>query len=73
MDSAPCPSCTNLAGQVNALTEVIRGVVYAARPHTPADEKERAWKAAGAVLAIADRRADPEFQARLADVKERHG
>jgi hypothetical protein len=70
---AECERCSWLAMQVNALEEVIRGVVIASRPGTAAAERDRAWRAAGAVMNINERRKDKDFVARLAEVRERHG
>lgn len=61
-----------LAGQVNALVEVIRGVVVASRPGTPKEEKDTAWRCAGVILDIETCRRDPDFMKRLAAVRDRN-
>jgi hypothetical protein len=67
-----CEQCARFAMQINALEEVIRGVVIASRPDTPDDEKDWAWRAAGAVMTINEKRKDKDFVARLAEVRKRH-
>ena len=69
---AECERCSHLAMQINALEEVIRGVIIASRPGTPEDEKDWAWRAAGAAMNISEARKDKDFVARLAEVRKRH-
>jgi hypothetical protein len=51
-----------------ALTEIIRGLVEAARPGTDPEVRHAAWKRAGVVIQVADARANEhEFLARITE------
>ena len=61
-----------LTMQVNALVEVIRGLVITARPGTTDEDRELAWRRAAAVVAIEDTRTNHDFMDRLAAVRGHH-
>lgn len=55
-----------LAAQVNALVEVIRGLVISTRPGTTTEERNLAWRRVRAIVEIEYARTNHDFMARLA-------
>lgn len=65
--------CGDLAQETQrttALLDVIRRVVETSRPGTTAEERNYAWKLAGAAIAVDERRQDEDFMARMARVRK---
>lgn len=64
-----CEDLARETAKVTALIGVIRGVIEAARPGTPPEVLEQAWRAAAAVIAVDEARQDEDFIARLERVR----
>lgn len=69
--ASKCEELARETAKVSALIEVIRNVIKSSRPGTPPEQRHAAWRAAGAVIRVDERRQDEDFMARLARVRER--